>query len=266
MAEEADDRQEEPRAPAAVPDRDLAHRPARQPRLPAAHELVRDLGPGVAGADDQHAALAQLRRPAVPAGVQLHDPGVELRGEGGKPRRPVRARRDHDVVGLEPLVAGRDDEAVAVLRHAVDPHAGPDRKVEAGRVRLEVVRHLVLGRERPARRREAPARQAVVPRRREQAQRVPTPAPGVADPLAAVQDHDLPPPLRQVVADGEARLAPADDHGLDPPLDQPCAVAAHRRAPLVGCQIDARRTASGGHRANRPTCRPCDMVKIDHAG
>ena len=59
---------------------------AGEPDAMAARDLHRDLGARVAGADNQHAALAQLRRVAVVARMQLDDRRVELarkRGERG---------------------------------------------------------------------------------------------------------------------------------------------------------------------------------------
>ena len=81
-------------------------------------------------------------------------------------------------------------------------------------------------------------RQPVEARRREQAERVPALAPGVADPLVRVEDHEGRPRLRQVVADRQAGLAAADDHGLDPLLGR---VAGHLPLCVTGSHsIDAQ--------------------------
>ena len=72
-------------------------------------------------------------------------------------------------------------------------------------------------------------------RRREQPQRVPALAPGVADPLVRVEDHERPALLREVVAGGEPRLAAADDHRLE------------------RCSRSAR----------RPSCSPSSLVRGD---
>ena len=58
--------------------------------------------------------------------------------------------------------------------------------------------------------------QPVEPRRAVEPQRVVVAAPVVADPLLLVEDHERPLPLREVMADREACLAPADDNRLDP--------------------------------------------------
>ena len=54
-----------------------------------------------------------------------------------------------------------------------------------------------------------------VPRGAEQAQRVPVPAPVVADALVGVEDHERPPALGEMVADREPGLAGADDDRLE---------------------------------------------------
>src|SRR6266545_5725765 len=228
-AREPDDREDEPRAPAPMADRDLPRRLPREPRALALRELERDLGTRIAQADDEHVTLPQLPRVAVVARVEQHDRGVELEGEWGEFWDPLCPRRHHDTVGFEPALAGDDHVSVALSGEPVDADARLDRQVELGRVGLEVVGHLVLRGERPAGRREPPARQAVVLGRGEQAEGIPPVSPGVADPLAGIEDHERKPSLRQVVAGSESRLPTADDHGLEPL----CAVAFHLRPPSI---------------------------------
>src|SRR5207248_10239983 len=81
----------------------------------------------------------------------------------------------------------------------------------------------------PARRQEATAEQPVVAGRNEQTQRVPAPAPRVADSLTRVQDHEPLPSLRKLTSDRETRLTASDDHGLDSLRFAP---ADHRVSPL----------------------------------
>jgi len=122
-----------------------------------AGDLQADVGPGVAGADHQHGALAELRRVAVLAGVELHDGGVELGRERRDARDPIRARGDHHAVGLEAVLPGADHVAVALAGEPLHADAAAHRQLEPRRVGLEVVGHLVPGRERPGGRRERPA-------------------------------------------------------------------------------------------------------------
>lgn len=177
--------------------------------------LERNLGAGVARADHQDAAVAQLRRAVVVAGVQLHDARVEQGGERGDRRDLVGAGRDHHVIGLEAAAGcGNQVGAVAVAGDPVHGHAGPDRQVEAGRGGIQVVGHVVSARERPALGRELPAGQPVVAGGREQVQRIPALAPDVPDPPVCLKDQERPAQPGQVVAGRQARLATADDHSL----------------------------------------------------
>ena len=143
--------------------------PGEQRRV-RCRDLHRNVGTGVARADHQHAPVAQLRRVPVVPRVQLDDPRIEV----GRERRDlgllVVPHRDHDVVGGEDVIAGRDLIAVPAARQPVDAHAVAEREIEVGRVRLEIVGHLVLGDERGARRRERHAGQAVETGRGEQEQ------------------------------------------------------------------------------------------------
>src|SRR6266480_5919193 len=127
-----------------MPDRNLAHLSAGQPRRPGPGQLEGDLGSRVARPDHEGTALLQLRGALVLTGVELDDARVELRGEVRNTRGPVRAGRNHHAVCLEPPVAGDNDESVAVFEESLDSYARPDGELEPCRVGLEVVRHLVL--------------------------------------------------------------------------------------------------------------------------
>jgi hypothetical protein len=146
--------------------------------------------------------------------VELGDARIELARELGRVRPLEDAGGDDDVVGLEAADAGPRDVTAVLLRQLVHGRAAADRKLEARRVRLEVVAHLVLRRVRRARRRERHPRQPVAKRRRVEPERVPAVAPRVADPLARVEDDERVPLPLQVVADGEPGLTTADDHCL----------------------------------------------------
>src|SRR5205814_5781574 len=102
------------------------------------------------------------------------------------------------------------------LAQAIDTRAQPNRELEPRRVSFDVIRRLPGRGIRPARRREGPARETVVAGRREEAERVPAArAPGTANPLVGVEDHERPSELLQVVADGQAGLAAADHDRLE---------------------------------------------------
>jgi hypothetical protein len=247
---EPDQRDEEPIPPPAAsgPVGFSARVPARQPGALLPGHLQGDLGPGVGGADDQDAALPQLGWIPILAGVQLEDARVELGGEGGDPGPLVGARCHHDMVGLKSVLPRRHDRPIPLPGQPIDAHAGSNREVEPGRIRLQVVGDLVLGGERPGRRGEGPAWQPVVARGGEQAQRVPPFAPGVADALVGVQDHEPPTSPGQVLADRQARLPAPDDHRLE----LLCAAGAiHPLSSLhLARTLGGRRVAA--HRRNQP--------------
>ena len=71
---------------------------------------------------------------------------IELRCELWHSRYPLRPGGDHDVIRLEPLVAGVEHVPAVVLVERVDPHSSPYGNGEVPGVLLEVVSHLVLGR------------------------------------------------------------------------------------------------------------------------
>ena len=215
VADESHDGDRESSSGGTMTDGDLAGGRASQPRPMRAYNLERDLGTRVPNAHDQDAPFPQLGRTSVVARMQLHDARVEIAGVGGDRGRMVGARRDHDVIGLEPPVPGGDDVPLPKPGQAVDAHPRADGELESLRVCLEVVGHLVLRRERQGGRGEAQPLQAVVACGREQAKGVPARAPRVADPLVRVQDHERSVARRQVVSHGEAGLAAADDHRLE---------------------------------------------------
>src|SRR5262245_50572516 len=92
-------------------ERNLSYIAARDPRAMGADDLRRDLSAGVAGADNQHTAFAQLLRIAIVDGVQLHDAGIERARKGRDARRLIRRHRNDDVLRFEPLVARLDHVA-----------------------------------------------------------------------------------------------------------------------------------------------------------
>ena len=121
--------------------------------LPRRHQG--DLRARVAGTDDQDGPVAELRGAPELARVQLRDARIELGGEVRNPRPVVGTGGDHDLVGRVVTVVGGDPKAAAVIRRpdVGDAHARPHGELERGRVGLEVVGDLVLGRERRAGRR-----------------------------------------------------------------------------------------------------------------
>ena len=236
--------------------------PSRHPRrVPVGGGFEGDLGAGVSGANHQDATLAELRRAQVLAGVELHDPRIELGGEVRDPGGLVGARCHHHVVGLEPPVTRGDDVPPVLSGDAVHVHAGPYREIEARRVGFEVVGHLVPGWERPGGRGERPARQAVVPGGSEQAQRVPALAPGVPSALARLQDHELLTPPAQVIAHREARLPAADDHCLE---TLRTTAGVHPDPLWLASGMTLGGSTGGRHRRNQPIGWWGVVVRIDH--
>ena len=119
-----------------------------------ANDLRGDLGSRIPRAHDQHAARAKLRRILVLRRMQLHDVRRELLGEGRSAWCLKIRHRDHHVLGLIAPIVCRHDIAPAFSGNTFDFDAGAHRQLEVLCVRLEIVAHLVLGRELESRRRE----------------------------------------------------------------------------------------------------------------
>jgi hypothetical protein len=66
----------------------------------------------MARTDHENATGLQLGGIAVLARVELPDARIELVGEGREVGLLERARRDHDLLGLDPQAAGPRDERV----------------------------------------------------------------------------------------------------------------------------------------------------------
>ena len=159
--EERAPRKTDPPAPALDRHRELAGVRAREDDIVRRRRLVGDVRARVARADDEHRPVLELRQVAVVARVELGDARVELARELGRVRPLEDAGGDDDVVGLEAPVAGGRHVAAVLLRRAPST-AVPLRtgQLEARRVRLQVVGHLVLRRVRGAPRRERASRAA----------------------------------------------------------------------------------------------------------
>ena len=198
----------------AVPHGNLTGLRSRDRTRVAVRQLERDLGARVAGTDDENVAVLELRGIAVLARMQLHDPRIEVGRKLRNARDLMGAGRDDHVRRLEGASARRDDEAVAVLRDALDRDARLHRQIEAGRVVLEVVGQLVLRGIRPGRPWQAVARQRAEGRGREQAKRVPALPPRVAHSFVRVEDHEGPLLSGQVVAGRQPGLAASDHDGV----------------------------------------------------
>ena len=197
------------------PERHRAGLLAGQPGRMVADDFHRNVGPGVADADQQHRALPQLRGVAVVLRVQLHNSVVEVRGERRRPGDLMVAHRDDDVGGADVAAVRRHQKRVAVPGEPGDPHAGVHRQLELAGVGLQVIGHLVFADERPGGGRKAHSRQPVVTRGCEQQQRVPPVAPGVTHPRVRVEDHKRAMLLAEVVPDRQPCLATADHDGVD---------------------------------------------------
>jgi hypothetical protein len=209
------DREHDPAAPGLDPDRDVPGVVARQVGRACGCEVHRDVGAGVAWTDDQHRPVLELGGVAVLARVQLDRARVEVGREVGDARALEGAGGDHDVAGLDGPGRGVGDEVPVDRGEALDARAGADLDARLLGVGLEVVGHLVLGREAVARVGEREAREAVVGRRGEDPQRVPALAPGVADALVGVDDDGGDAAVDEPVGHREAGLAAADDERAD---------------------------------------------------
>ena len=75
-----------------------------------AGEILHHLNAGLAGADDQHAALGELIDVAVIDRMHLHDLGRQGAGVVGFNRRVIAARRDHHLIANPCADAGLDTE------------------------------------------------------------------------------------------------------------------------------------------------------------
>ena len=88
------------------------------------------------------------------------------------------------------------------------------RKLKATSVSLQIISHLILGRERVAAAGESEAGQSGVPCRGEQAKRIPPLTPGIAGALVRVDDQERETAFGQIVSDGEPRLPASDDQSM----------------------------------------------------
>ena len=147
------------------------------------------------------------------------------------------ARRHHHVLGLESALRGGDHEPIALLREPIHRDAGAHGEVEAPDVLLQVVAHLVLGRERPGRSpgTRMPGRRSkrAGVNRRSESQRVRHASP-TRSPASRISERAA--PLLQEVPGGQARLPAADDH-------------ASRRAPFPAVLIAPLRSCRRSDRA-----------------
>ena len=218
----------------------LARVRTRQDDLVPRRGLEGDVRARVARADDEDGAFLELREVAVVARVELGDVGIERAREVGHVGPLEDACRHDDVVGFELQVACGRHVAAVLLCEPVDGDPTAHGQLEAGRVGLQVVGHLVLRRVRGRLRREAHAGQAVPACGRIEPQRVPARPPAVAEALAGVEDHERPALLTEVVPHGEARLA-ASDHDRAVLLSR-----CHRLSPFVVRRGNGRAATAGG--------------------
>lgn len=115
-----------------------------QPDGPVARQFERDLRAAVPRTDDEHRSVGEREGVAVLARVQLHDMGVQ-RGRDGRHAGTLEGSRRHDeVVRLEGRAMRTQHEAVAIEAKGIDARRGAHRQVEALRVALQVVCHVVL--------------------------------------------------------------------------------------------------------------------------
>ena len=213
----------------------LLARAQRQVNLVRRAELLGDLVAGIAAADDEHAAVGDLRRVAVGRALDLDDTWIELRCERGGAGRLERARGDDDLVGAVRPAVEPDDVALALAAQLADAAAQLHRKV-AGVVG-EIGDHLVARRVAVGLARERLAGEAVVARRREEPQRVPALPPRRGGCVGCLENGEAAAVSREVVADRKTGLAAADDDDL--------VVARAAHGDLAGTGDDVRIATPG---------------------
>src|SRR5207253_10056277 len=125
--------------------RNLAGVATRQHYLVPRDGLVGDVRARVTCAHHENPAVLELPQVAVGARMDLRDLGAELVRERWDERLLEDAGGDDDRLRLDPRSAGVSHEAAAFLRQRLDTGSEPDGQLEARRIGLEIVRHLVLG-------------------------------------------------------------------------------------------------------------------------
>ena len=95
-------------------EREMAGISSRQPGGAITSDVEGDLGAGVACPDNEDAAVLELRRIPVGAGMSLDDAGVKVLGERWEAWLLVVRHRHHDIGGLELAIASCHDEPIAV--------------------------------------------------------------------------------------------------------------------------------------------------------
>src|SRR5262249_38086994 len=106
-------------------------------------------------------------------------------------------------------------EAIVLSRESGDAHSRSHWQGETLCVTLEIVRHLVFRRKLAAAGGEPHPREPVVAGRGEEAQRIPSQAPRITDPLVGVENDEIEPSASQMIANGKSCLAAADDDGAN---------------------------------------------------
>ena len=144
--------------------------------------------------------------------VDLEDLRLELPGYGRHVRYLEGTCGDHDLISLDPPIGRLDHKSSVLFRQGSNATVELDRKLVGGRILLQVGDDLVAVRIAVRVTGKNQARKAVVATRGEEDQRVPAIAPGGADRVGALEDHEPATLLREEVADRQARLA-GSDHG-----------------------------------------------------
>ena len=142
-------REAEEQAP--IPDA----RDAREERAPprqgdvaaGAGKLEGDLDPRVAAADDEDRGTGRRPRVPVVSAVNLPDGRIDAGGERWHEGRGQEPGGHDDLARLVSSVARRNHVPPIGAVEVLDPHAMLDGRVVVRGVGVEVVRHLVLGRQ-----------------------------------------------------------------------------------------------------------------------
>ena len=191
------------------------HTPART------HEILHDLHPGLACADNQNVPLRQLRRIAVINRMHLHDGRVQRAGIGRFDRLVVAACGNHHLIAGPGADAGFHN--IAALRQLCDPgHSDMfvQRRLERGGKGIEIIgdlvaQHKAIGIGAAEFLVIVETRQATLPVRRDKAKAVPTVhAPGMEF-LVTLEDDAFDAFALQLTGHGQACLTAADNRNRD---------------------------------------------------
>src|SRR5581483_9118348 len=110
---------------------------------------------------DEDTSQLELPWVTVVTRMQLNDVGAERRGERRQAGALPVGHRHHDPCGFELSASALRDELCPPSIESLHPHTALHRQTKARCIRLEIIRHLVLGRKRIAWRGKGHSNQAI---------------------------------------------------------------------------------------------------------